>query len=87
MGDENFRTLYDEFLELLLGTCIDKRLWIAEDEKRRATVSPDRKVNGIHQDFFFVDEKGVCTYQLLRAILDGKDMTIHLILIKTTGCT
>ena len=70
MSDENLSALEDEILELILGTCIDKRLRVAEDKQRLTTVSTSREVNGIHQDLFFVDEKSVSTYQLLRAVLD-----------------
>ena len=85
MSYENLSALQDEFLKLVLSTCIDKRLGVAENEKRLATLSTDRKVNGIHQDLFFVDKKSVRTNQLLRAVLDSEYMTIHLILINSSG--
>ena len=85
MSNENICALQDKFLELVLGTGIDKRLWIAEDEKRLATITSVRKVNGIHQDLFFVDEKSVSAYQLLRAVLDSENMRIHFILVNTSG--
>ena len=87
MVKENLRTLCDKFLELALGVSIDKRLWITEGEKRGATLSPDGKVEGLLQYFFFVDEKGVSTNQLLRAVLDSEEMPVHLVLIKAAYCT
>ena len=87
MVKENLRALCDEFLELALGARIDKRLRIAEGEKRGATLSPDRKVECLLQYFFFVDEKGVSTNQLLRAVLDSEEMPVHLVLLESANCT
>ena len=71
MSYENLCTLQYKLLQLILGTCIDKRLRIAEDEQRLATVSTSREVNGIHQHLLFVNQESVSAYQLLRAVFDS----------------